>query len=164
MAMSWTFTVAIGALVAFAALSMKDGLDGDALAVMSAGLFTIALERRILDSRIIVDEASLLVVNYLVTHSVPYNEISRVGSDERGSLTIVTYSGNVIYSGGFGGSVIDHFVGSVPRAVDQIECHVHRRRNSSKAKFVKKITTAWIADVSAVGALVCGIMAAVVGI
>lgn len=161
--LSWVSTLPIAGLVVGAGLSVSDTLSADALAVMAAGLGVIALMRRIWNSSIVMEKSAITVVNPLCTYVLPYESISRVASSG-GTLAIITVRGDEILSTGFGGSLIDHFVGSTDRAVEKV---AHRVKWASKASdngsIEKRFTISWIADGCAVGGFICALTAGIVG-
>ncbi|WP_162602630.1 hypothetical protein [Streptomyces spongiicola] len=163
-ALSWIMTIPFGMVSFGAAVSMSDGVDVDAFAVMAACLGVIAVARRILGSRITLGESELAIVNPVVTYTVPYGMIAAVSGGTGGTLTILTRQADEIHSTGFGGSLIDHFVGSTDRAVEQIKCRLkHRPKHSGKDDMQRRFTVAWFADTCGVGALFCAASDVIVG-
>lgn len=163
--LSGLFTFGFGVVATGLVISLSNGLEGGPLIGVAACLGTIALARRVMGSRIVLENSSIIIINPLVTYTVPYREIARVGGGGSGGLTIITRQGDEIYSTGFGGSLIDHFVGSTERAVERIESRRKRHRGSTgHSEMKKQVTVSWIADFCTLGVVVCGIMAAIVGV
>ncbi|MBC9719722.1 hypothetical protein H9Y04_45440 [Streptomyces sp. TRM66268-LWL] len=162
-ALSWGFTLLFAA-GGFAAMAFVPRDGGGPLIGSAACFGMVALARRIFGSSIVLGE-QLKVVNPLVTHHVPYRDIREVASNSRGTLTVVTSSGRFIYSTGFGGSLIDHYVGTADRAAERINAR-RRRGGGSKAGVHERraLTRAWVADTCSVLAVLCAISAAVVGV
>ncbi|MCZ4604353.1 hypothetical protein O3S80_11425 [Streptomyces sp. Lzd4kr] len=163
--LSWLFTFGFGGVATGLVISLWNGLERGPLIGVAACLGVISLTRRIMGSRIILGKSSVIIVNPLAAYIVPYVEVAQVGGGDSGTLTIITRQGNEIYSTGFGGSFIDHFVGSTGRAAERIEARIKRpRRGVGHSEMKKQFTVSWIADFCTVGVVVCGLMAAVVGV
>ncbi|MFF0965509.1 hypothetical protein ACWDQO_06870 [Streptomyces sp. NPDC003703] len=146
-------------------ISLTYSFKGGPISGVAACFFTIALTRRIMGSRIVLGSSALTVVNPLITYTVPYRAVAEVRGGGGETLNLVTQQGDEIYCTGFGGSLIDSFVKSADRAAECIEQQVRRRRRATeKAQVTKKLTVSWIADVCTVGAVVCLITAAFVGV
>ncbi|WP_137994241.1 hypothetical protein [Streptomyces vilmorinianum] len=125
----------------------------------------MALTQRVSGSRITLRDDSLVVVNPLMTYTVPYTDIARIGGGGGGTLNIVTRAGHEIHATSFGGSLIDNFVGSADRAVERIESRVRRNRSrASSVPMSKKVRISWIADLCTLGAAVCGTAAGLIGV
>lgn len=101
------------------------------------------------------------MVNPLFSHFVLYRDIVRV--DDTSSLVLVTNSGDEVSAVAFGGSVIDHFVGSTSRASERVRERVKRARKVSGLNSSRTITRSWIADACILGSLVCGAMSGATG-
>ncbi|NEC89356.1 hypothetical protein [Streptomyces sp. SID12501] len=158
-------TFSFGVMAAVIVVDLGPVLEGGPILGIAMCFVVIVMTRRIMGSRVVLDGPIVTVINPLMTYSVPCKEISRVSLGGDGTLVIWTRGGEKVLSVGFGGSLIDRFVGSTERAVKQIEDH--RKRDSGSrdpGEFGQKFTTAWIADFSMGGALVCAAVAVAVGI
>ncbi|WP_329539358.1 hypothetical protein [Streptomyces sp. NBC_01358] len=163
--LSWVFTVGFGLVAVGLLVSLSHNLEGGPLPGAAACLFMIALSRRVMGSHIRLGSSFVTVINPLVTYSVPYDAVAEVRGGGGGTLNLITRTGDAIYSTGFGGSIIDNFVGSADRAVARIEKQVGRGRRGAKgAQVTKGFTVSWVADVCAVGAMVCAVAAGILGI
>lgn len=155
---SWFFTLLLASIVASVGVKMVDEFDRDGLGVMAVCLITIAIIRRIMGSRIDLAESEIRVVNPLVTHVIPLRSLRSVVGG--GGLTVTTMDGGEITSTAFGGSVVDHFVGTAERAAERISARMQRApRKGGFAPAVKRYTTAWIADACVLGAVACAVLA-----
>ncbi|MER8073795.1 hypothetical protein ABTZ59_36865 [Streptomyces sp. NPDC094034] len=162
--MSWTFTLAFGMAAIGLTVSLTYGLRGGPLAGVAVSLGMITIAHRIWGSRILLEESSLTIVNPLVTYTIPYKMITNVTSSGNGTLTIATRQGIEIRSTGFGGSIIDHFVGSTERAAKRVTTRLKRQhRESEQVMMTTRFTVVWIADLCAVGALTCATVAGLIG-
>ncbi|MER7515952.1 hypothetical protein [Streptomyces sp. NPDC126499] len=151
--------------ILWVALGSKREIDGDALAVMAAGFALISLVRRIWCSRVVMTSNGIQVVNPLITHSIPVGVAARAERTQGGTLVIVTTSGEEVRSVGFGGSLIDSFVGSAERGAQRVEAHIRSGRRSSKIDVLsKRITTDVVSDVCLLASFVCAVTAAAVGV
>ncbi|MCX4571850.1 hypothetical protein OHB41_01260 [Streptomyces sp. NBC_01571] len=162
--LSWVFTAGFGVAAVVVLISLIHHPEGGPMIGLAACLFTIALGRRIMGSRIGLGASAVTVVNPLITYTVPYGTVAEVRGGGGGTLNLVTRAGDEIYCDGFGGSVIDSFIRSTDRAAERIEQHVRRgRRSAQQAKVIKRFTISWVADVCTIGALICIITGGIVG-
>ncbi|MEY2232984.1 hypothetical protein [Streptomyces virginiae] len=163
--LSLLFTVLLGGFILDAWVSMAGGgPDADALTVMAVMLGGIAFIRRITGSRIVLSEKVLTVVNPVFTHDIPYRYVASVAADNGGNLIITTLQAVEIGAFGFGGSLVDHFVGSTDRTVSQIKAGLSERRDlRGDSRTVRRITRAWVADGCTVGMIACIALAATIG-
>ncbi|MER7199919.1 hypothetical protein CG723_45245 [Streptomyces sp. CB01635] len=163
--LSCVSTVAFGLVAVGLLVSLTHDLEGGPTSGVAACLFTIALVRRLLGSRIVLDSSAVEIVNPLVTYRVPYSSVAEIRGGGGGTLNLVTRAGDEIYSTGFGGSLIDNFVGSTGRAAERIEQRVRRgRRVTQQGSVTKKFTVSWIADFCTAGAIICAVTAGVLGV
>ncbi|MFF4012734.1 hypothetical protein [Streptomyces sp. NPDC001717] len=164
-AMSAICTTGFGVFAAGIAVSIVvRGPDSDALGVVAVCLGGIAFIRRITGSRIVLGEKVLTVVNPVFTHDIPYRYVARVAADSGGNLIITTSQAVEIGAFGFGGSLVDHFVGSTDRTVSQIKAGISERRDlRGDSRTVRRFTRAWVADGCTVGMLVLFALAGVIG-
>ncbi|MEU6243062.1 hypothetical protein [Streptomyces sp. NPDC047024] len=163
---SWVVTVGFGTVGAGVLASLMYSVDGDRIAAAGSCLFTVAVGRRIMGSRVVLGPSALTVVNPLVTYTVPYGSVAEIRGGGGATLNLVTGTGEEIYCTGFGGSVIDAFVRSADRAAERIEQRLGRRRRNAKSGpgVTKRLTVEWVADVCGIGAVVCAITAGVMGV
>jgi hypothetical protein len=163
--LSWVTTVGFGLVAVGLIISLTYIPDGGPASGVAACFFTIAFCRRLFGSRIVLGSSGVTVVNPLITYQVPYTAIGEIRGGNGGTLNLVTWTGDEIYSTAFGGSITDYVVGSTERAADRIEKRVKTRRTSTQQGLVeKKFTTSWIADFCAVGGVVFVILAGALGI
>ncbi|MFB6613241.1 hypothetical protein ACFCV9_03285 [Streptomyces sp. NPDC056367] len=105
-----------------------------------------------------------IVVNPVFTHDIPYRHVANVAADSGGNLVIITSQAVEIGAFGFGGSLVDHVVGSTDRAVSQIKAGISERRDlRGDSRTVRRFTRAWVADGCTVGMLVLFALASVIG-
>ncbi|MFE7048081.1 hypothetical protein ACFVAM_06915 [Streptomyces californicus] len=161
--LSWTI---LAAMVFFAALAAEDVSSGAAhgpLTGIAACLGTIVLTRRITASRIVLEASELRVVNPIFTYRIPYHQVMEVDTSQNGTLTVYTFDGSEVYSTAFGGSLLDHFIGTSDRAVAQIKETVRERRvPRTKEESRRTLTVSWIADfclLGTIGVVVAAILA-----
>ncbi|MFE3389655.1 hypothetical protein [Streptomyces anulatus] len=146
-ALSWTIMTVMAFIAAAAASSAFPDLSPGPLAGVAAALGTIVLTRRIGASRIMLGKSELIVVNPVFTYRIPYRLITEVDTSQDGTLTIHTAEGGEIYSIAFGGSLLDHFIGSSDRAAARIKDIVRQRRSPrTEAQARRTLTVSWIAD------------------
>ncbi|MGW1298159.1 hypothetical protein [Streptomyces sp. NPDC002533] len=159
-ALSWTI-VAVMAFIAAAAANLA--ISGDApgpLSGVAAALGTIVLTRRIMASRIVLEKSELKVVNPLITYRIPYHLVMEVDTSQGGTLTVHTFEGEEIYATAFGGSLLDHFIGSSDRAAARIKEIVRQRRSPrTEAQARRTLTVSWIADFCLLGAICAAVWA-----
>ncbi|WP_410537920.1 hypothetical protein [Streptomyces sp. KL2] len=133
-------------------------------------LGTVVFIRRIAESRIVLGRETLTVVNPLRTYEVSYTAVSRVGSDGGGTLTVETVDGEVVQSTGFGGSLVDHFVGTTGRAVERIRLRLPERPRGYRKKLPpappvrRRMTRSWPTDIFLAATVVCAVCAGVVNL
>ncbi|MGW4722390.1 hypothetical protein [Streptomyces sp. NPDC004291] len=147
--LSWISVLVLGLLnILFIAAAEESGAGGESFMASAVCLVTIALIRRVLCSRIVLGADALRVVNPLMTYVIPYRLVSEVGTSKDGTLTVRTTEGGEVYATAFGGSLLDHFVGSADRAVVRVREVVRQRRNQRGAEEEarKFVTVSWIAD------------------
>lgn len=145
--LSWTLSAAMAFLAALAAEDVASGAARGPLTGIAACLGTIVLVRRIGTSRIVLGESEPKVVNPVSTYRIPYRLVTEVDTSQDGTLTIHTSEGGEIYSVAFGGSLLDHFVGSSDRAVARIKESVRQRRSPrTEEQSRRTLTVSWIAD------------------
>ncbi|MFQ6851988.1 hypothetical protein AAIB46_13965 [Streptomyces sp. 35M1] len=163
--LSWSLTFIFGAVAAgLVAAGFSTGFAAGPLSGVAVSLGTVALTQRVSGSRITLRTDSLVVINPLMTYTVPYAGIARIGGGGGGTLNILTRAGQEIHATSFGGSLIDNFVGSADRAVERIEARVRQHRShASTAPMSKKFRISWFADLCTLGAVVCGAAAGLVG-
>ncbi|MER6442256.1 hypothetical protein ABT275_38880 [Streptomyces sp. NPDC001185] len=162
--LSWVFTAGFGVVAVGLLISLFHHPEGGPVIGLAACLFTIALTRRIMGSRIVLSASAVTVVNPLITYTVPYATVAEVRGGGGGTLNLVTRTGDEIYCTGFGGSVIDSFIGSADRAVERIEPRVrHARRSTQQAQMAQRFTISCVADVSTIGGLICVITGGILG-
>ncbi|WP_162600166.1 hypothetical protein [Streptomyces sp. CS131] len=156
--LSWTI-MAVMIFCAAAAI----GLIKDPLIGVAACLGTIVLTRRIGTARIILGKSELKVVNPVFTYWVPYRLVMDVDTSTDGTLTVHTTEGEEIHSTAFGGSLLDHFIGSSDRAVARIKETVRQRRSPrTEAQARRTLTVSWIADfclLATIGVAVAALLA-----
>jgi hypothetical protein len=163
--LSWIATAGFGVVAVGLVISLTHGFDGGPISGVAACFFAIAVIRRIMGSRIVLGSSALTVINPLISYTVSYGAVAEVRGGSGETLNLVTQGGEEIYCTGFGGSFIDSFVKSADRAAKRIEQQVRRRRGAAQQPHVtKKFTVSWIADVCTIGAVVCAVTAAVVGV
>ncbi|WP_353940129.1 hypothetical protein ABII15_00060 [Streptomyces sp. HUAS MG91] len=163
--LSWVVTIGFGLVAVGLVISLTYHFEGGPTAGLAACLFVIALSRRIMGSHIVLGSSALTVVNPLITFTVPYGAVTEVRGGGGETLNLVTRAGDEIYCTAFGGSIIDRFVSSADRACERIERQIRRgRKGSRQAPVTKKFTVSWIADGCALGAVVCAVMAGVLGV
>jgi hypothetical protein len=163
--LSWIATAGFGVVAVGLIISLAYSFEGGPISGVAACFFAIAVTRRIMGSRIVLGSSALTVVNPLITYTVPYGAVAEVRGGGGETLNLVTQRGDEIYCTGFGGSFIDSFVKSADRAAKRIEQQVRRRRGATQRTHVtKKLTVSWVADVCAIGAIVCAVTAAIVGV
>ncbi|MFE7566777.1 hypothetical protein ACFU76_07395 [Streptomyces sp. NPDC057539] len=152
---SWIFTLFFGTAAVGLTISLAYDLSSETLtgAAVSLGILTVV--HHICGSRILLNQSSLTIVNPFFTHIVPYKLIADVTPGGDGTLTIVTRQGDEIRCTAFGGSIIDHFVGSTERAAERIQIRLKRKhRNAEHLTINKRFTVAWTADLCTVGAII----------
>ncbi|MFF0568968.1 hypothetical protein ACFYT7_15135 [Streptomyces sp. NPDC004041] len=161
--LSWSLTFIFGAVAAgLVAAGFSTGFAAGPLSGVAVSLGIVALTQRVSGSLTTLRTDSLVVINPLMTYTVPYADITRIGGG--GTLNILTHSGHEINATSFGGSLIDNFVGSADRAVERIEARVRQHRShASTAPMSKKFRVSWFADLCTLGAVVCGAAAGLVG-
>ncbi|MEU2547375.1 PH domain-containing protein [Streptomyces roseolus] len=76
---------------------------------------------RVANCKVILDEQGLTVVNPFRTHRLPKPAVKDVSVDEGGTLEIHLEGGRVVSAFAFGGSVVDHFMGSSAKAQRRID-------------------------------------------
>lgn len=156
--------IAIMAILAIpATLSLRDEVSGGAL-IGFAGIFgTTALSRRIFRTRVILGQDALRIVNPVLTYEVPYRSIVSVESDLHGNLRVVTGDGDLLATA-FGGSLIDHLVGSTDRAAMEIEPFIGGRRARPPQHSVRRsYSVSWFADACALASLSCVVAGGILG-
>ncbi|MFE9255129.1 hypothetical protein [Streptomyces sp. NPDC006879] len=142
-------------------LLMEDVNSGLLIAI-APPFVGIAVMRRILISRVILGGSELRVVNAIFTYHLTYDSISSVGVNSGGTLIVEGMYGERIHAGGFGGSVVDHFLGASARAAESVKAQVRKSRKKTQAEPVKKkISRSWLGDAFLVLALIFGIWAVV---
>ncbi|MCX4674041.1 hypothetical protein OG413_01680 [Streptomyces sp. NBC_01433] len=154
------------AVSAGAAISLQTGINYDAFGVMALCLGVVGMSRRILGSRVVLDRSTLTVINPVFTYIIPRSLVGGVNVASNGTLSIITRSGREIEATGFGGSLVDHFVGSTEKAVSEINVHLNSRPRAgsdSSAGESRHLSRAWVADACTVSALACGLVAVVLG-
>ncbi|MEU0087354.1 hypothetical protein [Streptomyces sp. NPDC006274] len=165
--LSWTIVLAMG-LGAVGATDMAVWSDDPQGPLTGVALCfaTIALVRRVLCARVVLDPGVLRVVNPLFTYVVPYRLVSEVGTGKDGTLKVRTTEGGEIYATGFGGSLLDHFVGSADRAAERLRevARQRRGRRDGEAESARRtVTVSWVGDVCLVTALGVAVAAVVSG-
>ncbi|MFE6699883.1 hypothetical protein [Streptomyces sp. NPDC057718] len=152
--LSWS-AMALMSFIAAAAASMVSADDARGpLSGVAACLGTMVLVRRILASRIVLGDSELKVVNPVFTYQIPYRLVVEVDTSKDGTLTVHTSEGEEIYSTAFGGSLLDHFVGSSDRAVARIKETVRQRRSPrTEAQARRTLTVSWVADFCLLGTI-----------
>ncbi|MGW8489958.1 hypothetical protein [Streptomyces sp. NPDC055886] len=147
----------MAAMAFFAALAVEDitpGAPRGPLSGVAACLGTITLTRRIGTSRIVLGKSALKVVNPVFTYRVPYRLVTNVDTSRDGTLTVHTIEGEEIHSTAFGGSLLDHFIGTSDRAVARIKETVRQRRSPrTQGPSRRTITVSWIADFCLLGTI-----------
>ncbi|MDH2409693.1 hypothetical protein ACG5V6_24700 [Streptomyces chitinivorans] len=137
----------------------------------AAAMFgTVVFIRRIAESRIVLGRETLTMVEPLMTYEVHYAAVSRVGSDG-GTLMVETTDGEVLHSMGFGGSLVDHFVGTTDKAVERIRLRLpgrpqgHRKTEAPPAPPVRRrVTRSWPTDIFLAATVICAACAGVVNL
>lgn len=157
--LSWSFTLIFGLGAAGFLISVAYRVQSGALAVAAACLGTVALTRRVCGSRIILSQSALIVVNPIVTYRVPYSSLIEAPKSRNGTLVVTAREIGEINSRGFGGSLVDHFVGTTDRAVEQIKDRLKVRPKPDGTVTEKRFTRSWVADMCIIGAVVCAIAA-----
>ncbi|WP_432122867.1 hypothetical protein [Streptomyces sp. S1] len=159
---SWLFTLVLLILTIDIGTEMTKNPDGDGWGVMAVCLFGIFLIRRIMGSRIYLSAQEVRVVNPLKTYTVPLRSLRSVTTG--GGLKLYTVDGVEIHATAFGGSLVDHFVGTADRAASRIQARIGRpSRKAGAARVSARPTTAWVADACAVGGAACTLTALVMG-
>ncbi|MGW5018444.1 hypothetical protein [Streptomyces cacaoi] len=163
--MSWLATVAGLAFACWAGSLLGNNFYADVYLVMAAGMAFATFGRRIMSSRVILGKDFLSVVNPILSYRVPYERIAKITRESSGTLLVVTLEGKEIASTGFGGSFLDYFVGSTDKAVHVIDQQVRKRRKSAGIGEVPTIRYSWdpVADLSALGILVCLLLWVITG-
>ncbi|MGY1452400.1 hypothetical protein [Streptomyces sp. SS8] len=169
--MSWLSTLAFGTVAVLVPVLGAAGGPAEEFGVAAAMFGTIVFIRRIAESRIVLGREALAVVNPLMTYEVPYTAVSRVGSDGGGTLTVETVDGEVVQSTGFGGSLVDHFVGTTDKAVERVRLRLpgrppgHRKTKELPAPPVRRrMTRSWPTDIFLAAAVVCAACAGAVNL
>ncbi|MFJ9182285.1 hypothetical protein ACIRQO_04310 [Streptomyces anulatus] len=153
-ALSWAILAAMAFFATLAAEDVSSGAARGPLTGIAACLGTIVLVRRIAASRIELGESELKVVNPVFTYRIPYRMVTEVDTSQDGTLTIHTSEGGEIYSVAFGGSLLDHFIGTSDRAVARINETVRRRRSPrTEGPSRRTVTVSWIADFCLLGTI-----------
>ncbi|MEU2432915.1 hypothetical protein ABZ611_26080 [Streptomyces sp. NPDC007861] len=163
--LSWTIMIVLGAFAVAAAGSIESGAARGPLIGVAACLGTIALVRRILCSRIVLGKISLKVVNPVFTYELPYRLVAQVKTATNGTLTVDMVDGHEVYATAFGGSLLDHFVGSSEKAATRLQEAVRQRRGrlGVGVSARRTLTVSWIADLCTLGAVGVLIAAIAVG-
>lgn len=162
---SWCLTLFF--LIVAAALLGKVSGDGwtqsGPVVGVAACLGTAALSRRVLSSRVVLRENSLVVVNAVFYYEIPYRSVARVSGS--GTLTVTTVQEDEINSAGFGGSLVDNFLHSSQKVADQIRTRLPRRSDDrQRAQAVHRgLAPSWLADVCALLAVVFLVVAGMMG-
>ncbi|MFE4674254.1 hypothetical protein [Streptomyces sp. NPDC056723] len=165
--LSSVFTIGFTGVAVGAGMTLSDGLDSGAFAVMAACLCVVTLARRIWCSRIILEGNSITLINPLFTYIIPYREIGNAQSDKGGTLVISTRGYGDISCIGFGGSLIDSMVGSTDRAVEIINARLktkYKPQRGVQPQAAKRITFSPLADLCFFGALSCVVAAVIIGV
>ncbi|WP_156722276.1 hypothetical protein [Streptomyces apocyni] len=162
--LSWIIVIILGILAVAAAGKISPHASRGPLIGVAACLATIALVRRILCSRIVLETHKVKVVNPVFTYSLPCSHIARVGTAASGTLTLRTKDGDEVHATAFGGSLLDHFVGTSDRAAGHLKDALQERRSLGGDDITPRraITVSWIADGCLVGAIIALIVATVV--
>ncbi|MFD0421507.1 hypothetical protein [Streptomyces parvus] len=113
--------------------------------------------------RIVLGESELKVVNPLFTYRIPYHLVMEVDTSKGGTLTVHTFEGGEIYATAFGGSLLDHFIGSLDRAAARVkEIFRQRRSPRTEAQARRTLTVSRIADfclLATIGVAVAALLA-----
>lgn len=150
----WTMMAAMAFTAAAAASVVTSGNASGPLSGVVAALGTIALIRRIGASRVILGKSELKMVNPLFTYRIPYHHVMEADTSGGGTLTVRTFDNEEFYSAGFGGSLLDHFIGSSGRAAERINETVRKRRVPRTEEQPRRtLTISWIADLCLFGAI-----------
>ncbi|MFB8140518.1 hypothetical protein [Streptomyces parvus] len=161
--LSWAILVAMVFFAILAAEEIPSGAAHGPLTGIAACLGTIVLVRRIMGSRIVLGKSELEIVNPVFTYRIPYRLVAEVDTSQDGTLTIHTSEGGEISSVAFGGSLLDHFVGSSDRAAARIKEIVRQRRSPrTEAQARRTLTVSWIADfclLATIGVAVAALLA-----
>ncbi|MFJ6612693.1 hypothetical protein ACIQPT_20730 [Streptomyces sp. NPDC091289] len=161
--LSWTILAAMGFFAALAASDVSSGAARGPLIGVAACLGTTVLARRIGTARVVLGESELKVVNPVFTYRIPYRLVMEVDTSKHGTLTVHTTEGEEIYSTAFGGSLLDHFVGTSDRAVVRIKETARQRRGPrTEERSRRTITVSWIADFCLLGTVCVAVAALVV--
>ncbi|MFJ1594476.1 PH domain-containing protein [Kitasatospora albolonga] len=129
-----------------------------------AFLVLAGLLGRIGNCKVILRDGVLTVVNPLRTHILPKSAIRGVSADDGGTLRFHLDHDREISAFAFGGSMIDHFVGSSAKAERKVETWLRSDPAGSEAAAEAVAPQArWTRCASADAALVLAVVVAAVG-
>ncbi|MDT0489931.1 PH domain-containing protein [Streptomyces griseus] len=153
----------IGAVVAVLAVSAANGFR-EGWQAIPVFLAIAGFIGRIGNCKVIIRDEVLTVVNPLRTHILPKSAIRGVSVDGGGTLRFHLDQDREISSFAFGGSLIDHFVGSSGKAERKVEMWLRADRAESAAAAEAVAPQArWTRCTSADAAIVLGVVVAAVG-
>ncbi|MBQ0983535.1 hypothetical protein KBZ10_03110 [Streptomyces sp. F63] len=127
--------VGLGVGMSFAVLKVssmsgfRTGWQGVPIYLALAGV-----SGRIANCKVVLREADLLVINPLRTHTIPLGLIGGASVSDDGTLEVRIDEYRKIPAFAFGGSLIDHYVGSSEGAKRKIDDWLDSRRPVSEVK------------------------------
>ncbi|MCC9741517.1 hypothetical protein [Streptomyces sp. MNU89] len=154
-----TFWLAAVGTAIYVGIEGSKTSSGQALIASALMLLTGGLCVRIFRSRVHLKKSSLVIVNPLRWHDIPYGDIREIEHASSGSLIVHSWSnrksgGEGYLSVGFAGSLIDGIFKTSAKAAAQIKAEVGKQRRMKDAQS----STGFVLDIWADSLTLCAIL------
>ncbi|MEU8540781.1 hypothetical protein AB0C52_12490 [Streptomyces sp. NPDC048717] len=162
---AWVIILGLGALAIAAVLNVtsvhgfRRGWQGIPVFLLLAGI-----AGRVANCKVMLGKDLLTVVGPLRTHRIPKAAIRGVPVDSQGSLDIDLGKESKVWVFAFGGSLVDHYVGSTRKAQQEIKAWLRSSPAGGAPQATAEPQTQWTRCWSADSSLALGLGTVMIGV